>query len=169
MSGCRLVVRVQFRYTWQTFVKIHSPTYQVKMNRYQITPMIQNTFHSRPNSITCSAISVIFPWVPLVLWRSYWGARFKKGVWPVNVRAIAFWSLKKIYICQYMCKIFCATSQREHLKFHKKRVIHILNNNLLSCNTVILRAHPQCNTHELIVHFKQLPSDIHIYLGLLGQ
>ena len=59
------------------------------------------------------------------------GARFKMGLWLVNLRAITFPSLTKINISQYMGNIFCATFQKEHLKLHKKCAIRVLNNYFL--------------------------------------
>ena len=53
------------------------------------------------------------------------GARFKMGLWLVDVRAITFSFLTEINISQCMGKIFCATFQREHLKFHQKNTPHV--------------------------------------------
>ena len=57
------------------------------------------------------------------------GGRFKKADELLNLRALKFSPLNKMYIFQCMGKIFCVEFQMEPLKFHTKYLTHILKEN----------------------------------------
>ena len=57
----------------------------------------------------------------------------------INLRALKFSPMIKIYISQYMDKIFCVEFQKVPLKFHKRYLAHTLKDTVLY-NSEILRA-----------------------------
>ena len=59
-----------------------------------------------------------------------WGVGFKNTYELLNLRALKFSTVNKIYIFQYMGNIFCVEFQRVPLKFHTNYLTHTLKDTI---------------------------------------
>ena len=59
------------------------------------------------------------------------GGRFKNTCELLNLRALTFLPVNKIYISQCMSKVFCVELQRWTLKFHTKYLRHTMKDMIL--------------------------------------